>query len=359
MVDFLEFETDVELNSMKIESVCSNSVFRTKCRQIHDASEQLKRACKKKKFRNLSDDELAALKSLKSNKNIVIAKGDKGNCIVILDKVSYIAKAEKILNGNQFQALINKNYHQAREKELNKYLIELLKEKVIDQKLCFQMQSICSSLSVFYGLPKVHKIGYPLRPIISTIGSYQYELSKYLALAIRCARPHADSYVKDSFDFVKRIKSITLDSENSYTMCTFDVESLYTNVPVEKAINVTLDYMFKPTKLINVPFNRNQMKILLELSICNASFRFQDKMYKQIDGIAMSNPLALIIADLWMQKMGQKLNKFDKNKPTIRLRYVDDIHCLFTISQAKIIEFHTRANKMAQKSTFHDYNRIK
>ena len=134
MVDFLEFETDVEINSMKIESVFSNSVFRTTCRQIHEASGHLKRACKKKKFRNLSDDELAASKS---NKDIVIAKGDKENCIVILDKVSYIAKAEKILNGNPFQSLSNKNY-QEREKELNKYLKELLKEKVIDQKLRFQ-----------------------------------------------------------------------------------------------------------------------------------------------------------------------------------------------------------------------------
>ena len=62
VVNFLEFETDVELNYMQIESVCSSSVFRTICRQIHDASKQLKRACKKKKFGDLSDDELAALK---------------------------------------------------------------------------------------------------------------------------------------------------------------------------------------------------------------------------------------------------------------------------------------------------------
>ena len=90
-----------------------------------------------------------------------------------------------------------------------------------------------------------------------------------------------------------------MDKENSYTMCTFGVESLYTNVSVEEAINATLDYMFQPIKL-NVPFNRNQMRRLLELSICNAPFRFQDKMYKQIDEIAMGNPLASIIADRWM-----------------------------------------------------------
>ena len=123
-----------------------------------------------------------------------------------------------------FKLFAKKNYYQEYEEKLNKYFKELSKEKVIDQKLRFQIQSKCSSLSVFYGLPKVHRIGYPLRAIISTIGSYQYELSKYLGRAIRCARPHADSYVKDSFDFVKKIKSITLDKENSYIICTFDVE---------------------------------------------------------------------------------------------------------------------------------------
>ena len=82
-------------------------------------------------------------------------------------------------------------------------------------------------------------------------------------------------------------------------MCTVDVESLYTDIPVEEAINVTLDYMFKSTKLINVPSNRNQVKRLLELSICNVPFRFQNKMYRQIDRVAMGNPLVPIIADLW------------------------------------------------------------
>lgn len=72
-------------------------------------------------------------------------------------------------------------FHRKREEELNRYVYSLLKEGVIDQKLLYQLQSTCSSLSVFYGLPKVHKTGYPIRPVISTVGSYQYQLSKYPA----------------------------------------------------------------------------------------------------------------------------------------------------------------------------------
>ncbi|CAF1378830.1 unnamed protein product [Adineta ricciae] len=270
--NFLDFEADLELNAMKLQPHCHSSVFRLVCQQIQNASQQLMRASKHKKINNLSDEELVALKSLKSNKNIVICKADKGNSIVILDREVYIKKAEDILKGEQFQQLDNDKFHQEREDELNKYISSLHKDKIIDSKLRYQLKSTCSSISVFYGLPKAHKAGYPLRPIISTIGSYQYELSKYLAKAIRTARPQAPSYIKDSFE--------------------------------------------------------------------------------QVDGVAMGNPLAPIIADLWMQKMEDKLNRFRKNRPTVWLRYVDDIFCLFTIPETQIKDFHSRINKWHDKLSF-------
>jgi len=345
LVNSLDFETDIEVNAMKIQPHCHESVFRVLSRQIYSASQQLIRSSKNKRFSNLSPEELKALKSLKSNKDIMICKADKGNSIVVLDKETYMSKSEEILKGKQFEPLKNESFHKKREEELNKYIYSLFEKGIIDQKLRYQLQSTCSSLPVFYGLPKVHKNGYPLRPIISTIGSYQYVLSKYLAKAIRDARPPASSFVKDSFDFVKRITDTVLDKHKTYIMCSFDVESLYTNVPVEEAIEVTLNYMYKPKKVIDVPFNRDQMRTLLNLSIRDAPFRFQNKIFKQTDGVAMGNPLAPIIADLWMQKIEEKLNKFSTNKPTIWLRYVDDVFCLFTIPNEKILEFHTRINR--------------
>ena len=129
---------------------------------------------------------------------------------------------------------------------------------VIDNKLRFQLQSTSSSLSVFYSLPKAHQTGYPIRPIISTIGSYQYQLSKYLAKAIRDARPQAKSHIKDSFEFVKKNKEIVLDKQKTYIVCSFDVETLYVNIPVEEAIEKNLNYMYiyKSTKSANVPFDK-------------------------------------------------------------------------------------------------------
>ena len=141
-----------------------------------------------------------------------------------------------------------KNFIENENKSLTNIFFHYSKRGVIDNKLRFRVQSTSSSLSVFYGLPKAHKTGYPIRPIISTIGSYQYQLSKYLAKAIRDARPQAKSYIKDSFEFVNKIKEIVLEKEKTYIMCSFDVESLYTNVPVEEAIETTLNYIYKPNQ---------------------------------------------------------------------------------------------------------------
>jgi hypothetical protein len=65
-----------------------------------------------------------------------------------------------------------------------------------------------------------------------------------------------------------------LDKQKSYIMCSFDVESLYTNVPVEEAIEIALNYIYKPGKTIDIPFDKEQMRILLNLSIRDAPFRF-------------------------------------------------------------------------------------
>ena len=46
---------------------------------------------------NLNDEELAAIKSLRSNQNLIICKPDKGNGVVVLNKKEYVDKMNEIL----------------------------------------------------------------------------------------------------------------------------------------------------------------------------------------------------------------------------------------------------------------------
>jgi hypothetical protein len=227
-----------------------------------------------------------------------------------------------------------------------------MKTKVIDNKLRLRLQSTCSSLAVFYGLSKVHKTGYPLRPIISSIGSFQYDLSKYLAKALRDARPPAASFVKDSFELVRMIKDTALNKSKTYIMCSFDVESLYKNAPVKETIEAALKFVYSPKELIDVSFDETGTKRLLELRVCDAPFRFMEKTCVQIDGLAMENPLAPMLADSWMRKIEQRLNRFTTNKPIICIRYVDDVFALFSVPTANILEFDSLIKKWHKNLRF-------
>ena len=87
------------------------------------------------------------------------------------------------------------------------------------------------------------------------------------------------------------IKNFILEPTKSYTISSFDVESLYTNVPGREAIKFTLDMMFQSMKRVNTPLGRDQIKTLLEGAIYNVPFRFQHEIHIQKDGIAMGSPL--------------------------------------------------------------------
>ena len=129
--------------------------------------------------------------------------------------------------------------------------------------------------------------------------SYNHNLPKYLDQLIKNNLPNKSfSYVKDSFDFVKRITEIK--NRSKHTMISFDVDNLYTNIPVHKAIQITLDILYKRNKPALISFNRSQLKQLLEFTVCNIPFRFFNKTFIQIHGVAMDSPLGPILAEIFM-----------------------------------------------------------
>ena len=97
-----------------------------------------------------------------------------------------------------------------------------------------------------YGLPKTHKLKtsldkLKLRPIVSCIKSYNYEISKFLANLLS---PHIpkDYCADDTFTFIKDIKEVS--SLNKF-MVSYDVVSLFTNFPLEETINIAVDIILK------------------------------------------------------------------------------------------------------------------
>ena len=88
-----------------------------------------------------------------------------------------------------------------------------------------------------YGLPKIHKDGASIRPIISAVNTYNYELAKYLNEILK-PLVNNEFTINDTYEFVN--KANTLNVHVNKYMVSFDVESLFTNVPTLETIDLIL-----------------------------------------------------------------------------------------------------------------------
>lgn len=91
----------------------------------------------------------------------------------------------------------------------------------------------CKHSTISYGL---HKEDIPLQPIVSAIGSPTYKLAKELARILAPLAGNTSSFVNNSTEFVNKVCSIELEEDD--ILVSFDVVSLFTKVPIDKALKV-------------------------------------------------------------------------------------------------------------------------
>ena len=110
-------------------------------------------------------------------------------------------------------------------------------------------------------------------------------------------------------------------------MCSFDVCSLFTNVPLDETIQICL------TKLYSLPdpptLPRTVLKDLLEFATKKSHFIFDGQYYDQIDGVAMGSPLGPVLANIFMCHFEESWLTNNQFRPSIWFRYVDDTFSLF------------------------------
>ena len=107
-----------------------------------------------------------------------------------------------------------------------------------------------TNIARFYGLPKIYKNNYPLRPVVSLINFLTICLAKFLNDILTKALPKPVSTIKNSQILIEILSNLTL-AENHIVM-SLDVNSLFTNVTTElvlKGIDKRWPLIKKVTKL--------------------------------------------------------------------------------------------------------------
>ena len=81
-------------------------------------------------------------------------------------------------------------------------------------------------------------------------------------------------------------------------MASLDVESLFTNIPLERTTRVCCDFLCSNNAKVNI--NRIDFEKLLTAALQNNFFSFEGKIYKQIYGVAMGYPLGPMLANAFL-----------------------------------------------------------
>ena len=89
-------------------------------------------------------------------------------------------------------------------------------------------------------------------------------------------------------------------------MASFDVKSLYTNVPLETTIDIILRRIYTNHEL-TTSLTKKEMKELLLLCTKNVHFTFNGQIYILEDGVAMGSTLAPLLADIFMTELERSL----------------------------------------------------
>ena len=125
-------------------------------------------------------------------------------------------------------------------------------------------------------------------------------------------------------------------------MASLDVESLFTNIPLDETIDIVTEKVFEKKKKVN-GISKTDFKKLLSLSTKGTVFFFNGHYYRQKDGVAMGSPLGPALANsflshhekAWLEECPLSFS------PIFFARYVDDIFVLLRSKEhiAKIAKY--------------------
>ena len=230
------------------------------------------------------------------------------------------------------------NFMIKEESTINGFLKGLVSEKSISKSVYDDICCKGASPARLYGLAKIHKDlinGIPkFRPIISQIGSPTYNLAKFLTKYITPLTSN-EYTIKDSFEFSSNISS----QDHSLFMASLDVDSLFTNIPLDETITITVNKIYGRKRKID-GIKKSDFREMLNFATKGSIFYFNGNYFRQVDGVAMGSPLGPALANMFLShhEVSWIKNCPSTFSPKFYKRYVDDIFVLMH-SEENLLSF--------------------
>ncbi|XP_049272480.1 uncharacterized protein LOC125758853 [Rhipicephalus sanguineus] len=194
----------------------------------------------KKQSSNLSPEENRALRELREGPSSVVLPADKGNATVVLDRRDYDRKVQDHLVSGTYSKLKKDPTAQV-QRDLNKLLGDVFVKHPDARALHLRFMCRNGSAPGFYGLPKTHKPGVPLRLIVEFTYPPLRALSSFLHRILAPLVGNTPTHVKNSSHFVELLSPIPICEDEC--LVSFDVVSLFNSIPVQLAMTTAREVL--------------------------------------------------------------------------------------------------------------------
>ena len=194
------------------------------------------------------------------NKDIVVVKGDTDSSVVIMKKLDYAIKLDTMID----YGIMKGTHVETNDNTLKELLLfqDFLYRNFRNYERYEDMQPDSNQPARLYGTAKTHKFetleditvaNLKFRPIIDQTGTLTYNAAKVISDYLRplCKNEYS---INDTQKFPSMLSSIPplQDDEEDVS---YDVESLFTNIPIQETINYIIEQIYVHKKL--APIVRN------------------------------------------------------------------------------------------------------
>ena len=305
---------------------------------------------------------------LKKRKDILIKKADKGNAFVAMTLPHYEAMAYKQLSKKAYEHDPSLETIKEIQNRIRNYIKDIQSNNLLFAKRYKRYLNLEGARDKnIYFLPKIHKIPidsdqgkiYPGRPITDAVKTFGSKLDKLFSILIQPIRDSISCTILGSLECllklekVSRTLGVNMKDDNKPNLCflTFDVEDLYTNVPIKEALHIIKVELCK-RKIVT----GSTLFCLIEamkLLFSNNAIYFGDKLILQKDGFGMGFHSSPAIADIYVYfTMEQKIFQCkDISQPLFYGRLLDDGLTIFN-NQTEAIKFLDKMKTLNSALTF-------
>ena len=181
----------------------------------------------------------------------------------------------------------------------------------------------------------------------STSGSVTYKLSEYIATILKQLNGKiSSSYLLNTDNFVEKIRNVDLHNK---IMVSFDVSSLFTNVPIEDTLDFLKNYLQSHTE--DMPFNSDVLLKLIDLCTNNCYFSCNGNFFRQKRGLLMGSFISPVLSNIYMEFFERYLLPSIVNFELVWLRYVDDVFAVLN-DDIDLDHFLTSLNRISPSIKF-------